>query len=137
MADLTITAANVVKGSGASVGNGTAGATIKAGEPIYKDSTDSNKLKLADADALATAAVDGIALHGADSGQPIQYCTKGLLTMGATVAIGTTYVLSDTAGGISPSGDHNVTGDYTTVIGVGTTTGIIDVNIQISGVALP
>jgi hypothetical protein len=64
MADLTITAASVLAGSGAKKVNGTAGATITAGQAVYLDSAD-NEYKLADNDS-ATAAVRtvaGIALH--------------------------------------------------------------------------
>ena len=101
MADLTITVANVAKGTGASTTNGTAGATITAGQVVYLDSADS-RYKLADTDS-ATAAVRapvGIALHAALSGQPLQILTGGLITIGATTVVGVPYYLSGTAGGI-------------------------------------
>ena len=69
MADLTITAANVALESGTQA-TGTAGATITQGQPLYKDSTDSNHLKPTDADVAASAACVGIALSAASDGQP-------------------------------------------------------------------
>ena len=118
MADITITAANVVKGATAQTTTGVAGATITAGQTLYVDSADSNKLKLAQATSTKYA-VAGIALHGASSGQPITYVTRDAgLTIGGTVAVGVPYGLSDTAGGICPMSD-NGTADYASYIGIG------------------
>jgi hypothetical protein len=87
MADISITAASVVPSTNAVKRTGTAGATITAGQLVYKDASDSNKIKLADNDASAAATVVGIALNGASSGQPITYAeTDPELTIGATVA---------------------------------------------------
>jgi hypothetical protein len=88
MADLVITAANVLPGSSAVIKEGTAGAAITAGQVVYADSA-TNTYKLADCNS-ATAAVrspKGIALHAAASGQPIAILTSGLITIGATVAV--------------------------------------------------
>ena len=49
MAAISITAANVLKSSTGQVSVGTAGATITAGQSVYIDTSDSNKIKLADA----------------------------------------------------------------------------------------
>ncbi|WP_297842915.1 hypothetical protein [uncultured Roseibium sp.] len=136
MADLTITAANVVKGVGAKTEAGTAGATITAGQAVYRDSAD-GKYKLSDADS-ATAAVRGvrgIALNGASDGQPLTILKEGLLTIGATLTAGTMYYLSDEPGGICPVADL-ATGDYPTAIGIATSTSVLDVKINESGVAL-
>lgn len=137
MADISVTAANVKTYSGATVKGGTAGATITAGQTIYKDSTVSDKLKPADADAsLAAATIVGVALNGASLDQPVDYISKGGLNPGGTVAVGTIYLASPDAGGIQPHGDL-LAGDYVSIIGVGTTTSRIEVNIQNSGVAVP
>jgi hypothetical protein len=136
MADLVITAANVLAGSGAKKVAGTAGATITAGQVVYLDSADS-EYKLADADS-ATAAVRspaGIALHGASDGQPLTILSKGPITIGATVTAGVAYYLSPTAGGICPVADL-LTGDYPTVLGLATSATVIEVDIQEAGVAL-
>ena len=136
MADIIITAANVAAGAGASVINVTAGASITAGQAVYRDAAD-GLYKLADANASqAAAAAVGIALHAAASGQPLAVLTGGNITIGATVAVGTIYVVSGTAGGIAPAAD-GVTGWFTTVLGVATTAGIIAVDVQVSGVAKP
>lgn len=135
-ADITVTAASVAKGTGATTSDGIAGATITAGQAVYLDST-TNTIKLADANASSAASTAvGIALHGAASGQPIKYQTGGQITIGATVAVGTIYVVSGTAGGIAPSTDL-ASGWYTNILGVATTTGIITMGIQNSGVAVP
>lgn len=92
--------------------------------------------KLSDADS-ATAYLRsprGIALHGASNGQPLQILRSGTITIGATTAIGTTYFLSPTAGGICPDADV-LTGDYATFLGIGTSTTQMKVNITESGAA--
>jgi hypothetical protein len=106
MADLTVTAASVLLTSG-SVESGTAGAAITAGQALYKDSTDSYSLKLAQADGTAAEAdAVGIALHAAGDGQPIAYARTGaVINIGATTAKTTTYVVSATAGGVAPQAD--------------------------------
>ena len=138
MTDLAITAANVVKGSGATYDTGVAGATITAGQLVYKDASDSNKYKLVDSDSATAAArvVHGIALNGASSGQPLQVQRTGEITIGATLTVGETYVASDTAGGIMPIGDLE-TGDYVTIIGVGKTSSVLALSIFNSGAVKP
>jgi len=137
MTDLSITAANVVQASDASTSFGTAGETITAGQVLYKDAADNNELKLADANGAAALRVPvGIALNGAAAGQPVRYITSGGLNPGATVVVGKIYVLSATAGGIAPVEDLS-SGHYVSVLGIGTTTSNIQLNIQVSGVAVP
>lgn len=108
MADYSVTASSVLaSGTGTKV-TGTAGATLTAGQSLYADASDSNKLKLADANAsLATATLAGIALHGATSGQPITYCTADDdFTHGLSgVAAGDIIILSATAGALAPAAD--------------------------------
>lgn len=137
MADLSITAANVVANSGSSQEEWTAGATITAGQAIYKDSSDSNKAKLAQSDGTAAeATVRGIALNGASSGQPVKVVRTGTMDLGATLTVGTTYVLSATAGGIAPIGDLT-SGDYVSHIGIGTAADELTLTITNSGVEVP
>lgn len=138
MADLTITAANVIKGSTAKVQQGIYGATVTAGQTVYADAADNGRFKPADADSATAAAraTAGIALNSGSAGQPADIQTEGLITIGATVAVGTIYVQSPTPGGIMPAADL-VTDDYVTVLGVGISASQIDLNIQRSGVAVP
>ena len=138
MADLAVTAANVVKGSNAKTEIGIFGATVTAGQSVYADPADSNKYKLADADST-TAAVRttrGIALNGGANNQPAVIQTDGLITIGAAVAVGTVYAQSDVPGAIRPVAD-NGSGDYVTVLGIGVSASQIDLKIHPSGVALP
>lgn len=124
-ADLSITAGSVIASSQATVFNGTAGATITAGQVVYRD-TSTNTIKLADADAsAATAAAFGIALNGASTGQPVRVVTADpALTVGGTLSLtAPVYVLSGTAGGIAPIADL-AAGDYPVVLLVATSTSV-------------
>jgi hypothetical protein len=133
MADLTITAANVLAGSGAKKASGTAGASITAGQVVYLDSAD-NKYKLADTDSGTAAARSpvGIALHAAANNQPLAVLTSGPITIGATVAVGDVYYLSGNAGGLAPFADV-AAGDYPCIIGICTSTSVLDVKIHEAG----
>lgn len=136
MADLTITAANVLAGAGAAVSRGVAGATVTAGQSVYLDTAD-GKWKLADNNS-ATAAVrtpGGIALNGASNGQPLAVLTEGPITIGAALTAGVAYYLSDTPGGICPVADLGA-GEYPTVIGIASSTTVLKVAINSAGVAL-
>jgi hypothetical protein len=136
MADLTITAANVVAGSGAKTEQGTAGAAINAGQAVYRDAT-TGKYLLADNNSATAAAREprGLALNGASNGQPLSIITRGPVTIGATLSAGVAYYLSDTAGGICPVADL-ASGEYPSIIGIATSTTVLNVNIQSAGVAL-
>ncbi len=135
MADLSITAASVISGSGSTKRLGTAGATTIAGKVCYLDSADS-KYKLADSNgAAALRAPVGIALNGASDGQPLVVHEAGPLTIGATLVPGVAYYLSDTPGGICPVADVG-SGEYPTILGIATSATVLNVNIQQSGVAL-
>lgn len=133
MAELSQTAANVI-GTGTQK-RGISGASITAGMPVYVDADDDNKLKICQADAAGTANCDGIALNTASAGQPIAYQTRGPIDLGATVAVGTPYVVSDaTAGKIRPHADLG-TGDYVTILGVATAANSLALDIQNSATA--
>lgn len=139
MADIVITAASVVAGSGAKVTSGTAGATVTAGQVVYLDSATTGKWLLADSDAATAAARGqganvGIALNGASDGQPIDVLTEGPITLGSVLTAGTAYYLSATPGGIAPLADL-LTGDYVTLLGLATSTSVLQLDIQYSGVA--
>lgn len=137
MADITITAGNVISGSGSAVETGTANATITAGQPVYRASADS-RFGLSDANSATAEVRDvyGIALNGASAGQPISVHKSGPLTIGATLVVGGVYTLSRTAGGICPVADLT-TGDYVSVIGVATSASVLSVVINNSATVKP
>lgn len=139
MADLSITAANVAKGTSAKTENGTAGATITAGQVVYLDQATTGEWLLADADSATAAARGtgkiGIALNNASDGQPITVQTDGNITIGATMTAGLAYFLSPTPGGIAPYGDV-LSGDYVTLVGVSTSTTVLSLQFKATEVAL-
>lgn len=131
MANLSITAANVIAASTASQASAIAGETITAGQPVYVSSGTAYK---ADRNASQTAArVNGIALHGSLAGQPLAYCTAGALTLGSVMVAGTTYALSDTAGSICPYADitngASSGTDYVSILGVASSSSVLQVSI--------
>ncbi len=134
MADLTITAANVLTQDISAIQTGTAGAAITAGQPVYMDTADGGKMKPAVSSSSVAANARGIALHAAANGQPIAYQVGGLITIGATAAVGRIYAVSGTAGGIQPQEDIG-TGEFVTILGVAISTSTIAINIFASGVA--
>lgn len=95
MADLTITAANVVPSAGATRRVKTAAVAIAAGETVRLDS--SGDLILTDADLSASC--EGIAVCSAAVGQPCVYVTlDSALVLGTSVTNGAAILLSRTAG---------------------------------------
>lgn len=138
MADISVTAASVLASSTALTASGVAGATILAGQTIYKDTANSNVLKLADSNStLLISTVEGIALHGASSGQPVKYVYDDPnFTPGATLTVGQTYALSSTAGGIAPIADLT-TGDFPNVLFVAKSTTTAVLKIVRGGVVKP
>lgn len=139
MADIVITAANVVPSSGYGFTDGVAGEAITRGQLVYLKAADNEYYKADADDTSATSTVKGVALQDAGNGQPLRIQTSGSITIGGTVTVGTIYVASDTAGGIKPHGDL-ATGDYVSIVGVGTTAAIITMlpgGIYNSGVQVP
>jgi hypothetical protein len=136
MTDISLTAANVLAGSGSVAEHGTAGATITAGQLVYLDSATS-KFLLADSNSATQAARTprGIALNGAANNQPLAILKRGPITIGGTLVAGVAYYLSDTPGGLAPVADVG-SGEYSVIIGIATSTTVLDVSIQASGVSL-
>ena len=137
MADLTITAANVKKGAGARTEEGVAGVAITAGQLVYREEA-TGKYKLTDADSATPEArtLLGVALHAAAADQPLVILKSGRYAAGATVAVGTAYIASATAGGLCPIADA-ATGMYPTLLGFAVSTTEIQVDIVAAGVAKP
>lgn len=139
MADLVITAANVVAGASAATKTGTAGAAIAAGDIVYLDTATTGKWQLADSDAATAEARGqtgniGIALNSAAANQPVVVQTDGQVTLGAVLTAGTAYYLSDTPGKLCPVADISG-GDYFTLVGLASSTSVLNIDFQYSGVA--
>jgi hypothetical protein len=135
MADISITAANVVPGANAKIGHGRYGATVTQGQVVYKDATDNDDVKLADGDS-ATAAVRvpvGIALNAGSDGQPASWIEKGPVTIGATLTPGLPYYLSPNPGGIGLIAEVAVGDDYV-CLGHATSASVLEVDIKVTGV---
>lgn len=136
MADVSVTAANVVQASDTQAIDGILGATLTAGETVYLDNSD-NKFKAADANASSTTAtVRGILLNGGANGQPCKVAIGGSINPGFTVTVGTIYVQSANAGKIAPVGDL-ATGHYVTIVGIGLTASSLMLVMRNAGVAVP
>ncbi len=121
MADIVITAANVVPSAKARIWREVAGVAIAAGQVIYRDPEDGHKAKLADANSgsAPARAPEGMAINSAAAGQEVSYVKEDAeLTLGAVVSNGTVYVLSATPGGVAPAGDL-AAGWYPCVLAVG------------------
>ncbi len=133
MADLSVVAANVKPGSDAVTRRGIAGEAITAGDSLFI-ATD-GELELCENDqAAADAACVGVALNDAAALQPVEYAVTGTIDMGAILAIGQTYIVGAAPGGLAPESDAT-TGEFTTVVGIATTTNILKLGILQSGVA--
>ncbi len=138
MADLSVTAANVLAGTNAKIRKGIAGATITAGQWVYEDTADGGKFKLADCDASATTAkAAGVALNGAAAGQPLLVCEEDDdFTPGGTLTVGAIYVLSGTAGAAAPTADL-ASGDWVTVLMVAKSATKAVLKRMVSGAQVP
>ena len=132
MADLTITETNISTDEITEVGE--AGEQITAGMPVYLAAATGLLMKAINSSAAASA-VKGISVNRAESGQPVNYIPAGNLNMGASLTTGLIYVVSSTAGKISPATD-NGSGEFVSVLGVATSTSVLKVGLLNSGVAV-
>lgn len=119
MADLIITAAQVIPGSGALYREGFAASAITAGDCVYRNANG----KFAAANSALTAMeanVEGIAAHGASANQPIKVQYAGVMTLGAGAApaSGIIYLVSNTAGGLAVTADIGAN-DFVSIVCVG------------------
>lgn len=138
MADLSITAANVVASANATIlRQYNAGATVTAGQVVYLDAN--SKWQPMDANASATgndpANTRGIALGGAANNQPLAVATKdSWFTPGASLTNSASYYASPNAGGIAPAADIT-SGNYATFLGVARSTTVLNLNPTAAGIA--
>ena len=135
MAAISITAGSVIPSSSAVIKYGTAGETITAGQVLYIEPV-TLLMKLCDANSTAAiAAAVGIATNGASVNQRVYYCTEdsGGFAIGATILAGDTLWTSATAGGITKTAADQVSGVYSTVLGVMTSTTLAKIKIVSGG----
>lgn len=134
MADLAQTAASVHAHSGASIRLVQAGESITPGQPVYKLAADGKYYK-AVATSEAPAVAEGIALGYAPADTnwfPLLY--DGDIDLGATLAIGQTYVVSANAAGAIALESDLGTGEYVTILGVATAADKLALKIQATGI---
>ena len=136
MADISITAANVVPSEGYSFLDGICGATIPAGDVAYTSATTGKWLLADNNDTALKAAVTGIALTSGVDTQPQRLINSGTLAVGSILTVGTVYCLSSNAGKICPYADLD-SGDYVTILGVATSATTLRVAIRASGIQKP
>lgn len=132
MADISITAANVVRVSG-ETDTKLAGETITAGQPLYTSSSDGKFYKADNNDTAAKAQVTHIALNGGAAGQPIVGAKPdSIVNMGATLTVGETYIVSSNVGNVAPIAD--ISTNYVTILGVALTAANLYFKPIISGI---
>lgn len=136
MADLVITPANIVPAGTAIKETGIAGASILAGQTVYKEAA-TGQFKLADSNSATIEARTpyGIALNPALTGQTVTVQTSGDLGFGVILTAGSFYYQSETAGGIQPVADLSAT-ELVTQLGFATTTSNLTIRITPTGVVL-
>ncbi len=140
MANISQTAANVAVGASTTPTRVVQyGEAVTQGMPLYFASD--GKWYQADAnDTAAKAAVGAIAVSpGAINGYgivalPSSTPGRSLVNLGATLAVGTAYAVSATKGAIAPLSDIG-SGEFVTVLGVATTTALLDFQPSISNTA--
>jgi hypothetical protein len=145
MADISITAANVLASSGATPLAGIAGTVLTQGQASYYDATTGTWKTIT---ALAAAALStlatlqfGIALQSVSIGQPVLIAIKDpSFTYGANVASGSrVYVSAANAGGLTITSGDITTGDAVILMGVvtgatGATSTTMNLNPTIGGI---
>lgn len=139
MADISVTATAVVKSTGANSNAVIWGETVTAGMCVYlaADGKWYKAVTTSGGTAIQAGSLGlGIAQTGGAANQPGFVQTTGDLTIGATIAVGVFYYVSQTAaGGFSLPADLG-TGDYSSIIGYGKTTAVMTVLPIATGLTL-
>ena len=135
MADYVITSADVkISGSNVRATTVVAGEAISEGQLVYLD-TVSGKYKLALATAEASANVVGVAVTSAAlDGYFLMQSSRNYFA-GTTLVAGDPIYLSATAGAICPHADLAST-NYVTLLGHAISTSEIEINIDVTGIAI-
>jgi hypothetical protein len=140
MADISITAANVALGASTTPNKVVqVGESVTQGMPLYLhtdgkwyqcDANDGVAKAVVGAIALTSAATNGYALAAMPATTP----GRSMVNLGATLAVGTAYAVSATKGAIAPIADITST-QFVSVIGIATTTALLDFQVSISNTA--
>lgn len=139
MADISITAANVLPSSAAIIlRQYNFGATVTVGQAVYLDAA-TNTWKLQDLNAGVTgnelATVRGIAVSGGNSGQPAAVCVKDTdFGPGGTLTNGSPVFGSNTAGGIAH--DVPIAGAFPVIMGLAKSASKMNLNPTASGAVI-
>jgi hypothetical protein len=133
MADIVVTAANVIPQSGLRQSHGVAGAALTIGQAVYQKSSD-RRWYPSDKDVDEDDAIDyGLTLsQAAAAGQPVVVTrgrNAGKLSFGAILTVGETYCVGEAAGGICPIADVGA-GERLRHLGVASTTALLDVDVK-------
>jgi len=136
VATYTFTPSSVIS-AGAITLVAVAGENINAGDLVYQDATDSNKVKKSVNSSIAQSKTAGICLNSAAAGQPVLYTTGIEVTVqpGTFASIGRLLVLSSTSGKCMDAADL-VVGNYLTIIGWSTAADKLRLSIMASEKAL-
>lgn len=136
--DLSITVANVLPGSGATIASGFAGGTITRGDTV-RVGPDDTLVRRASNNGFATPLEDevaGIALNDASSGQPVDYQTDGQITIGGTMIVGETYFIDADPGHLIPLQDVVELDSLVSKVGMAISASILELDIYNSGAAV-
>lgn len=132
MADLTLTAANVIA-TEATTASAIAGEAITVGQVVYIKSSDGKAYKALAAGTAEQARAAGIALGSGAAGQPIVYASRGKIASQTSTyaAKGTTVILAGTAGGLHAVDVDGApgAGEHLTLIGFASDTDELTLNI--------
>jgi hypothetical protein len=121
---LSITAASVQPATNASITPATCGAAaIAQGVPVYLDPSTNTVIACTSSTTALQSQIFGVTVSSAAPGQPINVQTRGDLTIGATVAVGTAYYTSVSLGLIDSAA--GVSSNFTGLVGIGISTTVI------------
>ena len=138
MAELTITSSSCLGTGTFTSAIAQAGQTITAGMVVYKKSSESKWYKSQnDGNSEESGVGVEMGISMTDSVLADQYFViikSGTITIGATVVAGTSYYVGATAGAICLFSDIGTGGTkYITFVGYATTTAIINVSLNATG----
>lgn len=141
MADISVTAANVHVYDGARTDIVQVNETVTAGQSVYPGSD--GKWRKTEADDAETSAgavstsPPAIVLVGAAADGYAVIVRKGPMDVGATLTVGTAYIVSATSGGIAPAADFaGYTGAWQVHLGYASTTSRLEVNPFFTGATI-